>query len=279
MSELIKYYNNKNQPIVTGKTGILTLTYFNLIRLKSGEELEKQVKDFESVYVVLSGNCDINVSGKLFKDVGQRKNIWAGNADSVYATTGTVVKLKANKDDTEIAIAGGFCKTEYPPFRIFPDDEEMVEVGSLDTHSRRYIYHILGHNANGHAGNLLVSELYSDAGCWSGFPPHKHDEEQGEEETAFEEVYHYRFNPENGFGAQIVFQPDSSSNCFMTQNGDTLLLDKGYHPTVTSPGHQGYIFTILVGKYQRSLVQNFKKEYRYLLNKIPGTQDMINKFK
>ena len=65
----------------------------------------------------------------------------------------------------------------------------------------------------------------------------------------------------------------------MTQNGDTLLLDKGYHPTVTSPGYQSYIFTILVEKYQRSLVQNFKEEYRHLLQKIPGTQAMIDKFK
>lgn len=279
MTDLIKYYDNKNQPIITGESGILPLTYFNLIRLERGEELRKQVRNFESVYVVLSGNCDINVNGKLFKDVGQRKNIWAGNADSVYITTGVLVQLKANKDGTEIAIAGGFCKTKFPPFRILPDDEEMVEVGSLDTHSRRCIYHILGHNADGRAGNLLISELYADDGCWSGYPPHKHDEEKGENETAFEEVYHYRFYPENGFGAQIVFKSDGSSKCFMTQNGDTLLLDKGYHPTVTSPGHQGYIFTILVGKHQRSLIQNFKKEYRYLLNKIPGTQDMIDKFK
>jgi 5-deoxy-glucuronate isomerase len=279
MSKFIKHYNNKNQSIITGKTGILPLTYFNLIRLENSEELEKQVKDFESVYVVLSGNCDINVNGKLFKDVGQRKNIWAGNADSVYVTTGALVKLKANKNGTEIAVAGGYCKTEYSPFRIFPDDEEMVEVGSLDTHSRRCIYHILGHNANGRAGNLLVSELYADPGCWCGFPPHKHDEEKGEEETAFEEVYHYRFYPANGFGAQIIFQLDGSSECFKTQNRDTLLLDKGYHPTVASPGHKGYIFTILVGKYQRSLIQNFKEEYRYLFNKIPGIQGMINKFK
>ena len=59
----------------------------------------------------------------------------------------------------------------------------MVEVGSADTHSRRRIFHILGQNAAGRAGRLLVSELYGDAGCWSGYPPHKHDMERAPEET------------------------------------------------------------------------------------------------
>jgi 5-deoxy-glucuronate isomerase len=65
----------------------------------------------------------------------------------------------------------------------------------------------------------------------------------------------------------------------MTRHGDTFLLDRGYHPTVTSPGHEEYIFTILVGKSRRGLVQNFKEEHRYMLREIPGVQDMVNKFK
>jgi len=40
-----------------------------------------------------------------------------------------------------------------------------------------------------------VSELYCDHGCWSGYPPHKHDEDHGKTETAHEELYHYRFRP------------------------------------------------------------------------------------
>ncbi len=155
----------------------------------------------------------------------------------------------------------------------------MVDVGSIETRSHRRIFHLLGQNGNGRAGNLLISELYCDHGCWSGYPPHKHDADQGSKETSHEETYHYRFRPETGFGAQLCFQPDGSSKCFMTRHGDTFLLDRGYHPTVTSPGHEEYIFTILVGKTHRGLVQNFKEDYRYLMAGIPGIQDMVNKFK
>lgn len=136
-----------------------------------------------------------------------------------------------------------------------------------------------GQNAEGRAGNLLVSELYADKGCWSGYPPHKHDEERGDQESEFEEIYHYRFRPQTGFGAQIAFQPDGSACAFMTRNGDTFLLDRGYHPTVTSPGHDGYIFTIIVGKNRRSLIQHFSADHDYLMGEIPGLQGMVDKFK
>lgn len=52
-----------------------------------------------------------------------------------------------------------------------------------------------------------------------------------------------------------------------------------YHPTVTSPGHEEYILTILVGHHQRSLVQYFKDEYQPLMGAFPGVQDMVDKFK
>lgn len=279
MPDLIRRYDNKNQPIITSKTTILSSTYFNLVRLRKGEEYQAAVEGFETLYTVLSGNVDVEVAEASFKDVGRRKDIWSGNADSVYAGSGAAVRVRSNQDGTEVAVAGGVCDKTYSPFRILPAEVEMVAVGSIETRSHRRIFHVLGQNGNGRAGNLLISELYCDHGCWSGYPAHKHDADQGATETNHEETYHYRFRPDTGFGAQLCFQPDGSSQCFMTRNGDTFLLDRGYHPTVTSPGHEEYIFTILVGKTKRGLVQNFHKDFHYLMAGIPGIQDMVNKFK
>ena len=126
---------------------------------------------------------------------------------------------------------------------------------------------------------LLVSELYADPGCWSGYPPHKHDTDDGSTETDHEELYHYRFNPESGFGGQSVYQDGERPQAFVTRHGDTFLLDGGYHPTVTSPGHEGYIFTILAGRSRRGLVQRFEAKHTHLMNGIPGIQGMRDKFK
>jgi 5-deoxy-glucuronate isomerase len=279
MPGFIRAFDNVNQPIITPKTQLLAATYFNLIRLPKGGEYRTNVEGCETFWVVLSGTVDLEVNDKRFRDVGLRPDIWSGVADSVYVPVGAPVWVRAGAEGTEIAVAGGVCDRMYAPFRVAPDEVELVDVGSPETHSRRRIFHLLGQNGLGRAGNLLVSELYADSGCWSGYPPHKHDEDREGIETAHEEVYHFRFRPESGFGAQLCFQPDGSAQCFMTRHKDTFLLDRGYHPTVTSPGHDEYIFTILVGKSWRGLVQNFKEEHRHMLGTIPGVQDMVEKFK
>jgi len=279
MPAIIRAYDNRNKPIIDGRNRLLKRTYFNLLRLKKGETTEQKIPGFETVYVVLSGSVDIVAAGERFASVGKRKNVWAGKADSVYAPVGAEVRLTCRTAAAEIAVAGGRYDKVFQPFRIKPEDEIEVEVGSKEAHCRRRIQHILGKNAEGRNGNLLVSELYADSGSWSGYPPHKHDTDDGKKETAFEEAYYFKFNPENGFGAELVFQPNGKESLFLTRNGDTVLIDKGYHPTVTSPGHEEYIFTILVGKTTRSLVQNFKDEYRYLTKVIPGVKDMVDNFK
>jgi hypothetical protein len=53
MAALIHRYDNRNGPIITEKTGVLSLTYFNLIHFSRGEEYQAAVDGFETVYVVL----------------------------------------------------------------------------------------------------------------------------------------------------------------------------------------------------------------------------------
>ena len=279
MTRLLHAQDNRNQPLFAPGVGLLTLSYFNLVRLAPGETHVLPATTCELLCVVLSGSVDITVDQKTFAAIGRRAGIWDGPADSVYCGSGRPVRLEARAVPTEIAVAGGICEESFPPFRIPPEEVTMVEVGSAATHSRRRIYHILGQNAAGRAGNLLVSELYADGGCWSGYPPHKHDTERPPEETAFEEIYHYRFRPETGFGAQFCYEPGQSTQVVMTRQGDTFLVDRGYHPTVASPGHEGYIFTILVGHHQRSLVQSFEPQHRHLMANIPGIDAMRDKFK
>jgi len=282
MPQLIRAHDNRHQPLVAPETGQMALSYFNLLHLRAGESHTLSVPRCELLCVVLAGQAEIAAGGTSFERVGRRADIWDGPADSVYCGTSPRVTVRGLRDGTEVAVAGGACTQPFAPFRVTPAEVTMVEVGSADTHSRRRIFHVLGQNAAGRAGHLLVSELYADPGCWSGYPPHKHDTERPPEETAFEEIYHYRFRPETGFGAQFRYDESAGGTepqVVMTRHGDTFLVDHGYHPTVTSPGHEGYIFTILVGRHQRSLVQFFEPAHTHLMAKIPGIQAMRDKFK
>lgn len=283
MPQLLRASDNHNRPLVApGDGGPLALTYFNLLRLRAGESHTLDVPQCELLCVVLTGQAEIAAGGMSFERVGRRASIWDGPADSVYCGTCPRVTVRALRDGTEVAVAGGICDRPFAPFRIAPEEVEAVEVGSHDTHARRRICHILGQNANGRAGNLLVSELYGEEGCWSGYPPHKHDTDRLPEETDHEELYHYRYRPENGFGAQFCYVPEGGGDTpqvVMTRHGDTFLIDRGYHPTVRAPGHDGYIFTVLVGRRHRGLVQSFEPTHAHLMAKIPGIQAMRDKFK
>ncbi|MBN2211161.1 MAG: 5-deoxy-glucuronate isomerase [Sedimentisphaerales bacterium] len=283
MTELIHFHDNMNKPLVNTGHALLKRTYFNIIKLAKDQSYQGCLPGYESVYVVIHGKCRLECQSKIFADIGQRESVWSGKADSVYVPPETKVSITA-KTDVEILVAGGVGATSAEPFRILPDDVDMVDVGSPQTHSHRRIYHILGASTAGESGRLLVSELYADEGCWSGYPPHKHDTDisdtqENYQETAFEEIYHYRFQPDTGFGGQFTWQNNSSAQCYLIRHGDTVLIDRGYHPTVTSPGHKLYIFTILVGHTRSSLIQNFHEIHRHLLQHIPGIGAMRDKFK
>ena len=282
MPRLLRARENHNQPLVQLRDGALELSYFNLLHLRAGESHALEAPGCELLCVVLSGQAEISAGGTSFERVGRRANIWDGPADSVYCGTSARVTVRSLRDGTEVAVAGAACTQPFAPFRITPEEVEMVEVGSHDTHSRRRIFHVLGQNGAGRAGNLLVSELFGDAGCWSGYPPHKHDTDRLPDETNHEEIYHYRYRPETGFGAQFCYDANGGGaepEVVMTRHGDTYCIDHGYHPTLRAPGHEGYIFTILVGRQHRGLVQSFEPTHTHLLSKIPGIQAMRDKFK
>jgi 5-deoxy-glucuronate isomerase len=279
MHRLIPSPSTADSEIVSAGDPAAHDCYFRLVQVPPHSQIRAQIPGFELICVVLSGNIDVRVGEQQFPAIGQRADVWSGGADSVYIGTQNAAEIKTSDRPAEIALIGGRCAGSYAPFHIPPSAIETITVGSVETHSCRHISHILGQNALGRAGNLLVSELHAEPGCSSGYPPHKHDEERPPLETQFQEIYHYRFDPPTGFGTQIHYRDGEIPSCYMTRNGDTFAFDDGYHPTSTSPGHRGYLLTILVGKHQRSLIQFFDPKYEYLMSKIPGISDMRAKFK
>ncbi len=281
MPKHIKPYDNQNHPIIDVNDATTPLIYHNTIRLQKGGTYRCRLAGYESVYVMASGTCDIEINGEVFSRVGNRTSIWEGKPDSVYAPLNAEVKLTGITKRAEILVAGGRIDQTYAAFRIRPADVETIQYGSDETKTHRRIQHVLGHNAEGRAGRLLVSELFTvGAGGWSGFPPHKHDVDRPPVETRFEEVYQFRFKPEWGFGAQFAYvKEDDFGPVYHIKNGSVISLDYGYHPCVAAPGYEMYYFTIIVGEKHRALLQYFHPDHEYQIDTIPGIKDMIAGFK
>ena len=281
MERHVKPHDNQNQPIVDIDNPLVPNTFFNDVKLKKGQPFSYCLETHESVIVLASGTCDVTVQGIKYEKVGKRTGIFEGKPDSVYVPLGAEATVTCLTDSAEVFIAGGKYEKQLSPFRVTPEEVDIVQYGSDETKTHRKILHILGQNAEGKVGRLLVNELFTvGAGGWSGFPPHKHDENREGLETAHEEVYQYRFNPSHGFGAQFLYQKeDDFGPIFHIKNGSTIIVDKGYHPVVAAPGYEMYYFTILVGDNSRPLLQYFHPDQEYQVHTIPGLKDMIAKYK
>src|SRR5262245_10054433 len=115
MPQLLRASDNHNQPLVEPGRGLLALSYFNLLRLQTGQSHTVETAGCETVCVVLSGRADIAACAQEFEGIGHRASIWDGPADSVYCGTCPRVTVRAHRDGTEVAVAGGLCAQPLAP--------------------------------------------------------------------------------------------------------------------------------------------------------------------
>lgn len=275
-------YGNANRAIVDVDDPRVPLNYFNIVKLRRGEAFEYQIPRYETGIVPATGTVDVEVEGECFDRVGQRGvDVWEGEPEGVYVPPGTKTRFVCVSETSEVFVAGARYEKPLSPFVVRAADIDKVQYGSDETKTHRKIKHILGTKYRDRVGRLLVSELFTvGQGGWSGFPPHKHDEDRPPVETRHDETYNFRFRPNNGFGLQLLQREDGKvGEAYHLVDGSTLVIDKGYHPCVVAPGYEMYYFTILAGLSQRPLIQYFQPSHAYQIETIPGIKDMIAKFK
>ena len=90
--------------------------------------------------------------------------------------------------------------------------------------------------------------MYTPAGNWSSFPPHKHDTDDPPAESYLEETYYFRIAPPTGFALQRVYSADEDMDeTLAASDGDLVLVPRGYHVVANSPGHECYYLNVMAG--------------------------------
>jgi 5-deoxy-glucuronate isomerase len=98
------------------------------------------------------------------------------------------------------------------------------------------------------ADRLLCCEVFTPAGNWSGWPPHKHDLDAMPFEAVLEETYYYQVSRPEGWGvARIYFRDGRPDGFWAVANGDLLLVTEGYHPFASNQGYDAYYLNFLAG--------------------------------
>ncbi len=195
----------------------------------------------EVVLDILTGLADVTVTsgGRThhFERIGGRESVLDGRPTLVVIPPQSEYSVKAVSAMLDIAVSAAPAPIGGEPAVIGPNDSGTRLVGKGNY--QREVHE--GTVGTGKAARLMVGETVGKGGSWSSYPPHKHDEARPGE-VPQEEVYFYRVIPQQGFGVQVLYdapgRPDGRDAAFMIHDGDTMVLDHGYHPVVSAPGYR-----------------------------------------
>ena len=217
---------------------------FRVDKLRASEHVSRSTGDEEVAFVPLAGTCAVESDGRHW-ELGGRTNVFAGMPWALYLPRGADYTLTAI-GHAEVAIAGAVAEEDFEPRLVRPEDVEIEVRGSGN--ATRQINHIIKPEFPAH--RLLVVEVFTPAGNWSSYPPHKHDEDHPPGEVVLEEVYYYQTqqDPPGAFAVQRLYSPRHGTDLTATvRDGDIMLVPHGYHTTCAAHGYDLYYLNGLAG--------------------------------
>lgn len=199
----------------------------------------------ETAIVTVQGSGRVLVGG-LTVDVTR---------SSVFEQVGRVIYVPPGHDftietDDALVVAVGSAPAEGRlPVRVFEPSEMRSEIRGGGA-SYRQVVHSLAHPLP--AERLILYEVYVPRGTWAGWPPHRHDGIGGS--PYLEEVYYFRLQGPEGYVLHRNFTDGEDGDDFdevaVAKDGDAVLVPKGYHTSVASPGSNMYFLNYLAGELQ-----------------------------
>lgn len=220
----------------------------------------------ECCLVLLSGHCQIFFEDRV-EELGPRRSVFAGYPHAIYLPPRTKFRVIAS-ERTELAdgrapafakaTAGrpGGAKREAKVIRPRDCGFEIRGGGN----ATRQIVDIIPPGFA--ADRLLICEVFTPAGNWSSYPPHKHDVDRPPGEVKLEEIYYYRFEHPDAYGFQRLYDR-RSDRTVTVGHGDLVLIRSGYHPFVTAYGYNAYYLNVLAGT-RRSMAASDDPRYAAL---------------
>jgi 5-deoxy-glucuronate isomerase len=255
MERLIKSkHNGHYQEIV--RPGTMRFLDFGRLQLPKGERYSGTTGPRESVLDVFSGTASVSMTGtggskQGFTKVGGRADVFSAPPVMVYIPPRTSYEIVADSDLLDAGIFSAPSQCTAQPALLQGPAVEVNKVGRDNW--KRTVYSAL--DLKTPAERLLAGETLNPAGGWSSYPPHKHDRANPPQEAVLEEIYFFRVKPAGGFGLMWTYtapgDPEGFSTVFVVEDGDTVLLPKGYHPVVAAPGYELHYTWVLAGEERR----------------------------
>ena len=232
---------------------------FAVRRIQSGKTWRARTRGEECCLVLLRGSGDVSIDGGPSTPIGPRQDVFESYPHAVYLPHGHRVSFRAHTA-SEIAECRAPSDKPLEPRIVRPEDCGYEIRGGGN--ATRQIVDILPPAFA--ADRLLICEVFTPAGNWSSFPPHKHDVDNPPAEVDLEEIYYYRMRVPEAFGFQRLYTGDGARDMTHTvTDGDVVLVRDGYHPFVAAHGFDAYYLNVLAGT-RRSMAASDDPRYAAL---------------
>ena len=256
------------KPLATGLTSIVQadpaqgqILSFSMLVLEPGDTVTLASGNDEVGLVFLTGLVDLDLAGQIYPDLCGRTSVFAGKATGAFIPPNTTYEIAA-KSFAEIAICSTPSDSVGPAQVIMPGDVQVNKVGNWNW--TRHVNNIVLNNVP-QAKRLVIGETFNPPGNWSSYPPHKHEVDNYPWEVKMEEIYLFRFNPEQGFGIQHMYNDDLSlDETYAVRQNDAVLLPFGYHPVCAAPGYQLYYLWMMAADTDRRMRPNDDPQHAWV---------------
>ena len=225
---------------------------FRTARLGDGASLDLDEPGRETAIVTISGGgVDLAVDGGPATRLEGRSSVFEGLPWSAYLPAGRTARLTGRPlpgREAIVAIANapssGRDGIATEPIIVGPDDVEIEIRGAGN--ATRQVNNIMMPGFP--ADRLLVCEVFTPNGNWSGWPAHKHDVDDMPREAVLEETYFYQLSRPEGWAIQRIYHKDGSRDVLIpVRHGDLVVVDQGYHPFASTQGYDAYYLNVLAG--------------------------------
>lgn len=236
-------------------SGVMRFLDFARLQLAPSARHAGQTGARETVLDFFSGTASVSIrtpdgKSQAFGSVGDRADVFSGPPVMVYIPPRSSYEILATSA-MDAGIFSAPAETAAAPALLKGSRVSAKTVGRDNW--QRTVYSALDQNVP--AERLLAGETLNPPGNWSSYPPHKHDRSNPPMEAVLEEIYFFRIKPAQGYGFIWTYtapeDKEGFSNVFVVEDGDTVLLPKGYHPVVAAPGYELHYTWVLAGEERR----------------------------
>jgi 5-deoxy-glucuronate isomerase len=225
---------------------------FRAFSLGDGQSTVLDHPELEAAIVTISGGgIDIAVDGGTPMNLAGRPSVFEGMPWSAYVPAGSATRITGRPlpgERSVVAVAqaprSGRGDASTTPIVVSPADVEIEIRGRGN--ATRQVNNLMMPGFP--ADRLLICEVFTPAGNWSGWPPHRHDFDDMPREAVLEETYFYQLSRPEGWAIQRVYERDGSLDRVMiVRHGDLVVVDRGYHPFASTQGYDAYYLNALAG--------------------------------